>query len=56
MSFADPVAVRHALEMLSELAARDPYAVAMSLGYFMLITFNISFGLDIVRTCHLKIS
>lgn len=32
VSFADPVAVRHALEMLSELAARDPYAVAMSLG------------------------
>ena len=42
MSFTDPVAVRHALEMLSELAARDPYAVAMSLGYFMLTTFLIS--------------
>ncbi|XP_022926171.1 uncharacterized protein LOC111433357 isoform X1 [Cucurbita moschata] len=32
VSFTDPIAVRHALEMLSELAARDPYAVAMSLG------------------------
>ncbi|CAK9319314.1 unnamed protein product [Citrullus colocynthis] len=32
VSFTDPVAVRHALAMLSELAARDPYAVAMSLG------------------------
>jgi hypothetical protein len=33
VSFADPVAVRHALEILSELATRDPYAVAMALGY-----------------------
>ncbi|KAK9741707.1 hypothetical protein RND81_03G122700 [Saponaria officinalis] len=32
ISFADPVAVRHSLEILSELAAKDPYAVAMTLG------------------------
>ncbi|GLT80318.1 hypothetical protein SLA2020_517640 [Shorea laevis] len=32
ISFADPVAVRHSLEIISELAARDPYAVAMALG------------------------
>lgn len=32
VSFADPVAVRHALEILSELATMDPYAVAMALG------------------------
>ncbi|KAK7845461.1 uncharacterized protein LOC112003763 isoform X1 [Quercus suber] len=32
VSFADPVAVRHSLEILSELALRDPYAVAMALG------------------------
>ncbi|XP_058223100.1 uncharacterized protein LOC131332811 isoform X2 [Rhododendron vialii] len=32
VSFADPVAVRHALEILSELATKDPYAVAMALG------------------------
>lgn len=32
VSFADPVAVRHALEIISELATRDPYAVAMGLG------------------------
>ncbi|KAJ6435973.1 hypothetical protein OIU84_001078 [Salix udensis] len=32
VSFADPVAVRHALEILSELAAKDPYGVAMALG------------------------
>jgi len=30
--FADPVAVRHSLEILSELATRDPYTVAMTLG------------------------
>jgi hypothetical protein len=29
--FADPVAVRHSLEILSELATRDPYTVAMTL-------------------------
>lgn len=32
VSFADPVAVRHSLEILAELATRDPYAVAMALG------------------------
>ncbi|XP_052198815.1 uncharacterized protein LOC127805978 [Diospyros lotus] len=32
VSFADPVAVRHSLEILSELATKDPYAVAMALG------------------------
>ncbi|KAI3447278.1 hypothetical protein Pfo_003943 [Paulownia fortunei] len=30
--FSDPVAVRHSLEILSELATKDPYAVAMALG------------------------
>ncbi|OVA12087.1 Src homology-3 domain [Macleaya cordata] len=32
VSFADPVAVRHALAMISELATKDPYSVAMALG------------------------
>ncbi|WRX31628.1 hypothetical protein QQP08_024115 [Theobroma cacao] len=32
ISFADPVAVRHSLEIISDLAIRDPYAVAMALG------------------------
>ncbi|KAK3013948.1 hypothetical protein RJ639_009531, partial [Escallonia herrerae] len=32
VSFADPVAVRHSLEIISELATIDAYAVAMSLG------------------------
>ncbi|TQD80733.1 hypothetical protein C1H46_033703 [Malus baccata] len=31
VSFADPVAVRHALEILSELSTKDPYAVAKGL-------------------------
>ncbi|KAL7590700.1 hypothetical protein Lser_V15G38237 [Lactuca serriola] len=35
ISFADPVAVRHALELTSELATKDPYAVAMALGKFV---------------------
>ncbi|XP_059072637.1 uncharacterized protein LOC131065259 [Cryptomeria japonica] len=30
ISFADPVAVRHALAMASDIATRDPYAVAMT--------------------------
>ncbi|XP_027340182.1 uncharacterized protein LOC113853777 isoform X2 [Abrus precatorius] len=32
ISYADPVAVRHALAIVSEIATRDPYAVAMALG------------------------
>ncbi|XP_072974813.1 uncharacterized protein [Typha angustifolia] len=32
ISFADPVAVRHALAIISDIASRDPYSVAMALG------------------------
>ncbi|XP_048329676.2 uncharacterized protein LOC107417568 [Ziziphus jujuba] len=32
VSFADPVAVRHALEILSELATKDPHGAAIALG------------------------
>ncbi|GAB2250787.1 hypothetical protein Droror1_Dr00017037 [Drosera rotundifolia] len=32
ISFADPVAVRHSLEIVCELATKDPYAVAMAVG------------------------
>lgn len=39
VSFADPVAVRHALEILSELAAKDPYSVAMALGDMIIFKF-----------------
>lgn len=42
VSFADPVAVRHALEILSELATKDPYGVAMALGNILLLTFSFS--------------
>ncbi|KAF6137353.1 hypothetical protein GIB67_036390 [Kingdonia uniflora] len=36
VSFADPVAVRHALAIISELATRDPYSAAMALGKLVL--------------------
>ncbi|KAJ6826740.1 uncharacterized protein M6B38_370515 [Iris pallida] len=32
ISFADPIAVRHSLAIISEIATRDPYSVAMALG------------------------
>ncbi|KAG2541901.1 hypothetical protein PVAP13_9NG663000 [Panicum virgatum] len=32
VEFSDPVAVRHALSLISEIAAKDPYSVAMALG------------------------
>ncbi|KAL5991580.1 hypothetical protein ACLOJK_012489 [Asimina triloba] len=32
VSFSDPVAVRHALAIISDLATKDPYSVAMALG------------------------
>lgn len=41
VSFADPVAVRHSLEILSELATKDPYAVAMGLGNIDFLSFHI---------------
>lgn len=34
IEFSDPVAVRHALSIISEIAAKDPYSVAMALGQF----------------------
>ncbi|KAL5210671.1 hypothetical protein ABZP36_006294 [Zizania latifolia] len=32
VEFSDPVAVRHSLSIISEIAVRDPYSVAMALG------------------------
>ncbi|KAI0502107.1 hypothetical protein KFK09_017053 [Dendrobium nobile] len=32
VSFTDPVAVRHSLAIISDIAMRDPYSVAMALG------------------------
>lgn len=34
IQFADPVAVRHALGLISDIATKDPYSVAMALGQF----------------------
>ncbi|CAM8931585.1 unnamed protein product [Rhodiola kirilowii] len=36
ITFPDPVAVRHSLGIISELATKDPYSVAMSLGKHVL--------------------
>lgn len=41
VSFADPVAVRHALEILSELATKDPQGVAIALGDLIGLTLII---------------
>lgn len=42
VSFADPLAVRHSLEIISEVATRDPYSVAMALGKFWTLrTFQL---------------
>lgn len=38
IQFADPVAVRHALGLISDIATKDPYSVAMALGQFMFYT------------------
>lgn len=35
ISFSDPVAVRHSLAIISDLATMDPYSVAMALGLYM---------------------
>lgn len=38
--FSDPVAVRHSLEILSDLATKDPYAVATALGNVTSLKFH----------------
>lgn len=40
VSFSDPVAVRHSLEILYELCTKDPYAVAMALGNTITLRFE----------------
>ncbi|KAL4571181.1 hypothetical protein LXL04_017933 [Taraxacum kok-saghyz] len=61
ISFADPVAVRHALEMTYELALIDPYAVAMALGKLsqpggalqdVLLSPDVLARLALARLCH----
>nr|KAJ0193177.1 hypothetical protein LSAT_V11C800417170 [Lactuca sativa] len=54
ISFADPVAVRHALELTSELATKDPYAVAMALGalHDVLRSPDVLARVALARLCH----
>ncbi|KAJ0917986.1 putative SH3 domain-containing protein [Helianthus annuus] len=61
ISFADPVAVRHALEMTFELATQDPYAVAMALGKLIqpggaleevLHSHDVLARVSLARLCH----
>lgn len=62
ISFADPVAVRHSLEIMSELAAMDPYAVAMALGkqadpggalHDVLHLHDVLARVSLARLCHM---
>ncbi|KAK4373116.1 hypothetical protein RND71_008500 [Anisodus tanguticus] len=54
VSFADPVAVRHSLEILSDLATSDPYAVAMALGALqdVLHMHDVLARVALARLCH----
>ncbi|XVE60921.1 hypothetical protein DITRI_Ditri05aG0165200 [Diplodiscus trichospermus] len=54
ISFADPLAVRHSLEIISELAIRDPYAVAMALGALLdvLHLHDVLARVSLARLCH----
>ncbi|KAK9055297.1 hypothetical protein SSX86_026379 [Deinandra increscens subsp. villosa] len=61
ISFSDPVAVRHALEMTFELATKDPYAVAMALGKLVqpggaledvLHSHDVLARVSLARLCH----
>ena len=63
ISFADPVAVRHALEIVSEIATRDPYAVAMALGnsvhlnkFFIKMVFQCFIAYSFLIQCWKQIS
>ncbi|CAA7389853.1 unnamed protein product [Spirodela intermedia] len=59
VSFSDPVAVRHSLAIISELATRDPYSVAMSLGHKwpgalqdVLHLHDVLARVSLARLCH----
>ncbi|CAA6655098.1 unnamed protein product [Spirodela intermedia] len=54
VSFSDPVAVRHSLAIISELATRDPYSVAMSLGALqdVLHLHDVLARVSLARLCH----
>lgn len=61
ISFADPVAVRHSLAIISDIATRDPYSVAMALGRHaqpggalqdVLHLHDVLARVSLVRLCH----
>ncbi|KAI4371226.1 hypothetical protein MLD38_019488 [Melastoma candidum] len=62
VSFADPVAVRHSLEIICDLATRDQYAVAMALGkvvapggalHDVLHLHDVLARISLARLCHI---
>ncbi|WOL18057.1 hypothetical protein Cni_G26850 [Canna indica] len=61
ISFADPVAVRHAMAIMTDIAARDPYSVAMALGkhaehggalHDILQLHDVLARVSLARLCH----
>ncbi|OAY70125.1 hypothetical protein ACMD2_14288 [Ananas comosus] len=52
--FADPVAVRHSLAIISDIASRDPYSVAMALGalHDILHLHDVLARVSLARLCH----
>ncbi|KAM3314308.1 hypothetical protein ACQJBY_033257 [Aegilops geniculata] len=54
IEFSDPVAVRHALSIISEIAVRDPYSVAMALGALqdILHLHDVLARVYLAKLCH----
>ncbi|PKA51999.1 DEAD-box ATP-dependent RNA helicase ISE2, chloroplastic [Apostasia shenzhenica] len=54
VSFTDPVAVRHSLAIISDVAARDPYSVAMALGALqdILHLHDVLARVSLARLCY----
>ncbi|RLN43271.1 uncharacterized protein C2845_PM01G10310 [Panicum miliaceum] len=54
VEFSDPVAVRHALSIISEIAAKDPYSAAMALGALqdILHLHDVLARVYLAKLCH----
>ncbi|KAM0953447.1 putative SH3 domain-containing protein [Dioscorea sansibarensis] len=61
ISFADPIGVRHGLAIISDIATRDPYSVAMALGKLaqpggalldVLHLHDVLARISLARLCH----
>ncbi|KAJ4814626.1 SH3 domain-containing protein [Rhynchospora pubera] len=61
IQFSDPVGVRHALAIISDIASRDPYSVAMALGnhaqpggalHDILHLHDVLARVSLARVCH----